>query len=130
MAKTVHDDILDSALNYIKNNATRIAICSSQPTTYAELTTNLGSGGYKLAIKTITSSNFTGPADGDVSGRKLSKNEDATITVDITGTATYVGFGDSATSKLLYVTTCTSQSLTATNTVTIPLWKIEIADPS
>jgi hypothetical protein len=33
-------------------------------------------------------------------------------------------------SALLYVTTCTSQALTAGNTVTVPAWDIEIADPS
>jgi hypothetical protein len=31
-------------------------------------------------------------------------------------------------SKLLYVTTCTSQSLTSGGTVTVPAWDIEIAD--
>jgi len=31
---------------------------------------------------------------------------------------------------LLYVTTCTLQALVAANTVTIPTWDIEIADPT
>ena len=46
------------------------------------------------------------------------------------GTASHVALCDSANSKLLLVTNCTNQALVATNTVTIPLWKIEIADPS
>ena len=125
MAKLVHDDVLDSALNYIKNNSTRICVCNAQPTTYTEAVTT-----YKLAIKTIVGTDFTGPANGDTSGRKLTSNQHTGITVDTTGTATHIALADSATSKLLFVTTCTSQALTAGNTVTIPAWDDEIADPA
>lgn len=125
MAKSVHDDVLDQSLSYVKTNGTRICVCSAQPTTYTEAITT-----YKLAIKTISSSDYTGPANGDSSGRKITVNQAATITVDSTNTATHVALADSVNSKLLYVTTCTSQSLTSGNTVTIPAWDIEIADPS
>ncbi len=125
MAKIVHDDVFDGALNIIKNNATRICVCSTQPTTYAEATST-----YKLAIKTITSSDFTGPANGDVSGRKLTSNAQSGLTVDASGTAAHIALCDSANSKLLYVTTCTSQALTAGNTTNIPAWDVEIADPT
>lgn len=33
MGKFTHDDVLDAALNEIKTNATRICVCSAQPTT-------------------------------------------------------------------------------------------------
>ena len=125
MAKSVHDDVLDSTLNYIKNNATRICVCSTQPTTYTEAITT-----YKLAIKTITSGDFTGPSNGDVSGRKLRSNQHTTISVDATDYALHIALCDSVNSKLLIVTTCISQLLTSGNTVTIPVWDMEIADPS
>jgi hypothetical protein len=125
MAKIVHDDVLDGALNIIKNNATRLCVCSTQPTTYAEATST-----NKLAIKTITSADFTGPANGDVSGRKLTVNAQSGLTVDSSGTAAHIALCDSANSKLLYVTTCTSQSLTAGNTTNVPAWDVEIADPT
>ena len=125
MGKSVHDDDLDAMLNYVKNNATRISVCSSEPTTYAEATST-----YKLAIKTISSSDFTGPANGDTSGRKITVNQAANINVDSSGTAQHVALSDSNNSKLLYVTTCTSQALTAGNTVTIPAWDIEVSDPT
>ena len=48
MAKTVHDDVLDGALNIIKNNCTRQVACSAQPTTYAE--GNATSEGSKVAL--------------------------------------------------------------------------------
>ena len=124
MAKSVADVVLDAALDYIKNNVTQEAVCSAEPTTYAEATST-----YKLALKTgLTSGSFTGPANGDTSGRKVTVNQQATITVDTSGTAVYVALCSAT--VLLYVTTCTSQALTAANTVTVPAWDIEIADPS
>jgi hypothetical protein len=124
MAKYAHDDVEDGSLNIVKNAATRLCVCSAQPTTYAEAITT-----YKLAIKTITSANFTGPADWGTSGRKLTVNEAAAVPVDASDDATHIALCDSATSKLLEVTTCTSQYLTAGNTVTVPAWDIQIADP-
>jgi len=124
MAKSAHNDVLDALLNYVKNNATRVAVCSTEPTTYTELITT-----YKLAIKTISGTDFTGPED-DTSGRKLTSVQHSAITVDTGGSAQHVGYGDSSNSKLLYVTTCTSQTLTGGNTVTIPAWKINVQDPT
>lgn len=125
MAKSAHDDVLDSSLNYVKNNSTRICVCSQEPTTYTQAVTT-----YKLAIKTITTTDFTGPVNGDTSGRKVTSIQHTGVTVDSSGTATHVALADSVTSKLLYVTTCTSQALTAGNTVTVPVWDIEFADPA
>ena len=126
MAKTVHSDILDGALNVTKTG-TRLCVCNAQPTTYTEAITT-----FKLAIKTITSGDFTGPAAGDAGGgsRKITINEQTGIPVDSGGTAIYIALCDSVNSKLLFVTTCTSQVLTAGNTVTIPAFKQEFADPT
>jgi hypothetical protein len=122
MAKWQNDTILDQALNYIMNNVTQLCVCSAQPTTYAEATST-----YKLAVKTgLNSGAFTGPANGDVSGRKVTVNQQAAITIDTGGTATHIAICSG--SVLLYVTTCTSQALSAGNTVTVPAWDIEIAD--
>ena len=123
MGKYVHDDILDAALAYISANADRICVCSTEPTTYAEAITT-----YKLAISSTPT--FQAPGDGDVSGRKLTVDEEAAINVDTSGNAEHVALCDSGATKLLYVTTCTLQALTSGNTVTIPTWDIEIADPT
>jgi hypothetical protein len=124
MAKSVHDDVLDQALSYIKSNATRICVDNAEPTTYTQAETT-----YMLVIKTITSTDFTGPANGDTSGRKLTSNQHSLVTVTNSGTASHIAFTVNG-SKLLFVTTCSNQSLTATNTVTIPAWDMELADPS
>lgn len=124
MAKSVHDDVLDGALDIIRNNCTRVTVCSTQPTTYTEANAT-----YALADVTVDSTDFT-KANGDTNGRKLTVAQQASVPVDTTGTAQHVALLDVANSKLLYVTTCTSQSLTSGNTVTIPAWDIEIADPT
>jgi hypothetical protein len=122
MAKWQNDLVLDAALDYIKNNVTQEAVCSAQPTTYAEATST-----YKLALKTgLTSGSFTGPTNGDTNGRKITVNQQASITVDTGNTATHIALCSGT--VLLYVTTCTGQVLTGGNTVTVPAWDIEIAD--
>lgn len=122
MAKWQNDLILDAACDYIKNNVTQEAVCTMQPTTYEEATST-----YKLALRSgLTSGSFTGPVNGDTSGRKITVNQQESITVDTGGLAQHVALCSD--SVLLYVTTCTAQTLTAGNTVTVPAWDIEFAD--
>lgn len=125
MGKAMHDDFADASLNLLKNYATRLTVCSAQPTSYAEANAT-----YALADVTIDSSDFTGPANGDTSGRKITVGAQSGVTVDSSGTATHVALLDVANSKLLYVTTCTSQALTAGNTLSTSAWDVEIADPA
>jgi hypothetical protein len=122
MGKIVHDDVLDGALNIIKNNATLMTVCSAQPATRAEAVST-----YALADVAVSSSDFT-LANGDASGRKCTVAQKTGVTVDGSGTATHIALVDGT--RLLYVTTCTSQVLTAGNTVNVPAWDIEIADPT
>ena len=124
MAKSCADVVLDAALNYLKNNVTQECLCTAEPTTYAEATST-----FKVGIKTgLTSGSFTGPADGTVSGRKITVNQQSAIDVTPSGTATHVALCTG--SVLLYVTTITSQVVTAGNTATIQAWEIEIVDPA
>jgi hypothetical protein len=125
MAKSVHNDVLDAALDLIAT-ATTLTVCSTQPTTRTEAITT-----YKIADVTLTAGDGNGDyviADGDTSGRKLTVGAQADVPVDSSATALHVALCDGT--NLLYVTTCTSQALTSGNTVTVPAWKIEIADPS
>ena len=126
MAKSVHDDVLDGALNIVKNNCTKMVACSAQPTTYTE-----GNATYALADVVMASGDFTA-ANGDTSGRKLTVAAKSAVTIDTSGTANHVALLDVTNSKLLYVTTSTGLALTAGggNTVSFPAWDIEIADPA
>jgi len=125
MGKSAHDDVLDQTLDYIKTKATRISVCNAQPTTFTQAITT-----YMLVIKTISSSDFTGPANGDASGRKLTSNQHAGITITNSGTATHVALCDYSDSKLLLVTTCSSLAITQGNLLTIAAWDIELSDPA
>lgn len=126
MAKLAHDDFQDGALNVLKNNVTRQVACSAEPTTYAEANAT-----YALADVTMASGDFT-IANGDASGRKVTVAAKSGVTIDVSGTPTYVALLDVTNSKLLYRTTCTGPALTAGggNTVNFPAWDIEIVDPS
>jgi hypothetical protein len=126
MGKTVHDDVLDGALNIIKNNCTRMVVCSAEPTDYTEANAT-----YALADVTMAPGDFTN-ADGDTNGRKSTVAAKSSVLIDTTGTGNHVALLDVSNTKLLYVTTCTSQALTAngSNTVNFPAWDIEIADPT
>lgn len=128
MAKSVHNDVLDASMSYISANADKAVICSAQPTSYAEAVNNAGGGGYALADYVPS---FTGPADGDASGRKLTVDAETGITVDDSGTGNHIALVKTGTSTLLYVTTITSpQPLVAGNTADLTAWDVEIADPS
>lgn len=125
MGKSIHDDVYDQALNYLKNNAETVYICSTQPTTFTE-----ASSTYKLADVAVDSSDFTGPANGDTSGRKITLNQQTGVTVDSSGSAVHLAITDDSASKLLIVTDFTSQSVTAGNTLTINAFDLELRDPS
>ena len=125
MAKIVHDDVLDGALNILNNNVTRQVACSAQPTTFTEANAT-----YALADVTLASGDFTN-ANGDTNGRKTTIAAKSSVLIDTSGSATHIALLDVTNSKLSYVTTCTTQALTAngSNTVNFPAWDIEIADP-
>jgi len=127
MAKSVHNDVLDAALNYIKSNATSMILCNAQPTTYTEATAT-----YALADITIDSADFTGPADGDTSGRKITVNAQTAVDVDATdaGGTNHVALVDVLGTKLLYVTTAPDVAVDSAGTVNFAAWDIEILDPS
>jgi len=122
MAKLVHDDVLDGAFDVL-DQADLMTACSSQPTTRTEAVTT-----YKLADVAMTPNTDYTKANGDTNGRKVTVAAKSAVAVDSSGTATHVALVDG--SRLLYVTTCTSQALTAGNTVNFPAWDIEIADPT
>lgn len=125
MAKATPDAVLDKILDEVAT-ATRMIACSAQPTTYTEANST-----YALADVTMAGGDFT-KANGDTSGRKVTVGAKSSILIDASGTATHIALVRVSDSTLLYVTTCTSQALTAngSNTVNFPAWDIEVADPS
>ena len=123
MAKYANDIVMDAALDVIAT-ATRMDVCSAQPANFA------GIAAVALADVTLDSSDFS-KANGDTSGRKVTVGAQNGVLIDASGTATHVALSRVSDSTLLLVTTCTSQALTAngSNTVNVPAFDDEIADP-
>jgi hypothetical protein len=125
VAKWANDNVMDAALNYIAT-ADRMFVCSTQPADYA--------AAVATALATITLTPGDGGGDfaiaDDVSGRKVTIAEQAAATVDASGDATHIALGLTTDTVLIYVTTCTTQTLTEGNTVTVPSWKVSFGDPS
>src|SRR5688572_14341290 len=118
MPKTVHDDVLDGAWDVL-DQADIQTVCSTQPTTRTEAITT-----FKLADVAMTPNTDYTKANGDTSGRKVTVAAKAAVPIDSSGTAGFVALCDAT--RLLYVTTCTSQPLTSGGTVDIPAWKAEL----
>lgn len=124
MAKWANDLMMDAAFDYL-DQCDKMVVCSAQPTTYAEANAT-----YALADVAMTPDTDFTKANGDVSGRKVTVAAKSGVTVDANGTATHIALIRTGDSSLRYVTTCTSQVLTAGNTVNIPAWDAEIGDPA
>ena len=116
MAKNMTTAMYDGGLDKMAT-ATRITVLSGEPTSIADITTNM-----KLATTTLAGGDFT-KAAVDTSGRKVTVAQKTGVSITATGTATHVAVDDGTD---WVVTTCTSQALTAGGTVTIPAWKREI----
>lgn len=126
MAASAHDNVIDAALNYIKNNSTKLTVCNAEPTTYTEATAT-----YKLAsVSSITSADFGSPTNGDVSGRKIQVNAQTSVSIDSTGDATWVALVKSSGSQLTYATDTATTGLTSGGKVNIGAWDAEIQDPT
>ena len=120
MPKATPDAILDAMADAVMAAVTTEAVCSGEPANFA------GIAAVMLATTGLTSADIT-KANGDTSGRKFTMAQKSAISITNSGTATHVVLASGST--LLYVTTCTSQVLTAGGTVTVPTWKVEVADP-
>jgi len=136
MGKNVHDNVLDAALNYLKTNGNILIVLNAEPTgasAYVNAAKKADSSGLKLADVVISSADYTGPANGDTSGRKITVNAQSSISIDgiaASDSATHVCIADTISTVVLYTTTCTGQNLTGGNKVNTPAWDIEIRDPA
>jgi hypothetical protein len=114
--------VLDDGLSTLTTNGTRIDICSTEPTTYAQATSTYSLG---------TSSTTTGsPADRTGGGREVTVA--AVTDANVTGTGTASFYAITNGSSTLYATggLSTSQSVTVGNTFSLGSFTIGIPDPA
>ena len=122
MGKTVHNDVLDDALDRVAT-ATRLDVTSDVGTP-TDLTNT-------LANHTMVAGDGNGDyvvGEGDADGRKIAMTEQADIAITGDGTALHIVLSLGGT--ILLTTTCTSQGLTSGGTVTVPTFDYELADPT
>lgn len=120
--KWANDLVMDAALDYIAG-ATAMHVCTvldSTPTRTEVLAAS-------LANVTMAGGDYT-KADGTTSGRKTTVAAKSGISVGTSGNAENIALIDGTVVR--YVTSCTTQALTSGNTVNVPAWAIEIADPT
>lgn len=126
MAFLADNSIFASGLNYLRDQATAMYVCSGSPATVANVVS------YQLARTALTagSGGDITLADGDAGGggRRATIAAKSSITVDTTGGADHLALMDGVT--LFYVTKVVTQALTASNTVDVPTWDIQILDPT
>ncbi len=125
MAKQAPDLMLDASLAYVAAS-TILHVCSGEPANYA------GIAAVSLADVVLTAGDGNGDFTiaNDTSGRKVTIAQQADIDIDASGNATHIALASTGDSLLRYVTTCTTQALVDTGTVTVPAFKINIADPT
>lgn len=124
MAKYINDDVMDASLSDLAESAWKIYVCTTETiSTYADVSSaDLTTGA------SMTSTNFT-IGNGDASGRKVAISQFSSLNISTSGTAGQIAIVSSA-SELLLLTNVTTQALTSGNTVTIPTFDYEIADPT
>ena len=121
MSKFVIDAMMDDGLDYLSANVTEIYVCTGDPADRAAAITNA------LATRTgLGPGNWTGPADGDTSGRKITKNAETGISIGTSGTANTVCLCSAT--ALICKTDVTAQALTNGGTVDVNAFDDEIAD--
>lgn len=111
--KYTNDAIMDAALDYYADNASLEVMCQDMPADYSDATTDKGSGGVALGEDTPA---FTGPEDGDSSGRKITIDALSDVSVDVTGICDHIALVDDANSDLLLAFPLPYESIEAVDT--------------
>ena len=119
----INDEAFDGGLDYLDTNGTRIDICSQEPITYSEATTD---GTYSLGNKTGLNTGV--PEAGAVDGRRVIVPAITDGTVTETGTASHWALTDGASILLATGPLSANQAVTDTNTFTLDAISITIRD--
>jgi len=121
VAKYVTHAVQDKMLDYIKASGSELYLCSGS-SNVADRAAAIAAA--LIAVQTPV---YTGPQDnGGETARELEIGELANKEVLVTADATHIVICDAT--NILAITTCTQQSLTDGNTVTIPAFSITVND--
>ena len=118
----ISDTVFDVSLQYLKDNVTKITLCSAEPTNYTQANTT-----YKLSeTGALSGADFT-LADGATDGRKVTVAAKSSLAVSSNGTITHAAWVTG--SVLLAVTKLTtSRAVTTADTVNMPAHFVAVRD--
>lgn len=119
MSKWANDSVLDTLLDKVATS-TQLIVTASQPADRAAAIAGA------LSSVAVDSGDFA-KSNGTPTGRTLTVGTQNNISVTAAGTAGHICLVDGT--SLLWVTTATPQLLEVGNTVTVPQWTINVADP-
>lgn len=122
MSKSVHPDVLDATLDVV-DQGNLMTLCSAEPTTRTEAVAT-----FALADVAMTPNvDYTKQAGDNGSGRQVRMAAKSGVPVDVNGTGTHIALVDGT--RLLLVTTCTSQAVTTADSLSFPAWDFEVDGP-
>lgn len=117
----ISDEIFDQGLDYADTNGTRIDICSSEPTTYAQATST-------LTLGNKTGLNTGATEAGATDGRRVIVPAITDGSVTATGTASHWALTDGTSVLLATGTLSASQAVTSGNDFTLDAISLTIRD--
>lgn len=117
----LNDNVFDNGLNWIDTNATRLDICSQEPTTYTQAITTYSLGNF-------TSLGVQAPSNGAIDGRRVVVDAITSGTVSGTGTATHWAITNGSDTLIATGSLTASQAVTSGNTFSLDAIDITIRD--
>lgn len=123
MGRSLHNNVLDAALEYIKDNGDKLCVCNAEPTTYLEATDS-----FMLMETALAAGDYT-IEDGSVDGRRLTVASQNDVAVSTTGTASHFAIVDTVNEHVLLVTPCQSMSVTSGETENLNSFSWTSRDP-
>ncbi len=130
MPKYAIDDIMDAGLNHISTTAIGLVVCTNDVLTGGDPDyTKVTSTSALTGIVVLDAGDFAALTDG-ITGRRLTVNAQNDILITTSGDAAHICLVDTSGLEVIYMTTCTTQTLTSSNNVSVPAWDIELRDPA
>ena len=133
MAMAARSEFFKRALNTMTSQATHLSVCATQPTNGDNAWAKKGSSGYALARSSSAGSAIFGTPGSTTDGWTVASSSFNSMTVDAasSGTAGHIAvLSGTASTDLLFITTCTARGLTTADTVSVPSFNIRIGDPT
>jgi hypothetical protein len=122
-AKQIDHNSMDAGLNDIKNNATKLHICSQAPASYGDVAT------YTLGNVALSAADFS-LGNGTDSGRQLTLAQ-KTVNGTGSGSGDQLVIIDETNQRIKAVTSCNAYTMANGVPVVVPSYVIwEIEDPS